>query len=179
MSDKPSFKRNPAIHCWIKHITDSKYDENKNIFHTIFGKVKRIRIIGTIIKKTEEISEIDDFGFEGEELETVRLNLILDDGTNIIRGIIENANPEKYGNFNVGDVVDVVGRLRKEQENLLVLIEIIRQVEEPNYISLRDAEIINRIKSGDIQDINAVPDDELDEMSKEIDVNNIFEDDGF
>ncbi|MFW9895813.1 MAG: hypothetical protein ACFFD7_08415, partial [Candidatus Thorarchaeota archaeon] len=68
MSDKPSFKRNPAIHCWIKHITDSRYDENQNIFHTIFGKVKRVRIIGTIIRKTEEISEIDDFGFEGEDL---------------------------------------------------------------------------------------------------------------
>ncbi|MFX1455375.1 MAG: hypothetical protein ACFFDB_08365 [Promethearchaeota archaeon] len=179
MSDRPSFKRNPAIHCWIKHITDSKYDENKNIFHTIFGKVKRIRIIGTIIKKTEEISEIDDFGFDGEDLETVRLTLIIDDGTNVIRGIIDNAIPENYRNFSVGDIVDVVGRLRKEQGNLLVLIEIIKLVEEPNYILLRDAEIINRIKSEDIQDINIAPDDEIDEISKEIDVDNIFEDDEF
>jgi hypothetical protein len=56
-------------------------------------------------------------------------------------------------------------------------IEIIRKVEEPNYILLRDAEIIKRIKSGDIQKINVLANDETDEMSKEIDVNNLFEDD--
>ncbi|MHA2088918.1 MAG: hypothetical protein ACW972_11615, partial [Promethearchaeota archaeon] len=73
MSERTSFKRFPAISCWIKHITESKYDEKKNIFHTIFGNVKRVRLTGTIIEKTEEITEIDDynFGLEDESKENI------------------------------------------------------------------------------------------------------------
>ena len=179
MSEITSYKRNPAIHCWIKHITESEYDESKNIFHTIFGKVKRIRIIGTIIKKNEEISEIDDFnlGLEDDSKEKIQLIFRLDDGTSIIRAIIDNVDPENYRMFGVGHIVDVVGRPRKKDDNLSLWIEIIRKVEEPNYILLRDAEIIKRIKSGDIQKINVLANDETDEMSKEFDVNNLFEDD--
>lgn len=179
MSDRTSYKRNPAIHCWIKHITESEYEENKNAFHSIFGMVKRIRIIGTIIEKNEELTEIDDynFGLESDAEENVQLIFTLDDGTSLIRAIIDNVNPEKYRKFNVGHIVDVVGRPRKKNGNLSLWIEIIRKVEEPNYILLRDAEIIKRIKSGDIQKINVLANDETDEMSKEIDVNNLFEDD--
>ncbi|MHA1931204.1 MAG: hypothetical protein ACW96X_01620 [Promethearchaeota archaeon] len=175
MSERTSYKRNPAIHCWIKHITDSEYEENKNIFHTIFGLVKRIRIIATIIEKKEELTEIDDynFGLEDDNKENVQLIFNLDDGTSLIRAIVDNVDPENYKKFSVGHTVDVVGRPRKKEDNLSLWIEIIRKVEEPNYILLRDAEIIKRIKSGDIQKIS---NDETDELSKEIDVNNLFED---
>ncbi|MCK4286992.1 MAG: hypothetical protein KAX18_12355 [Candidatus Lokiarchaeota archaeon] len=179
MSETTSYKRNPAIYCWIKHITDSSYDQNKNIFHTIFGNVKRIRIIGTIMEKKEELTEIDDFnlGLEGNDEENVQLIFNLDDGTSIIRGIIENVNPENYRKFSVGHIVDVVGRPRNKDDNLSLWIEIIRKVDEPNYILLRDAEIIKRIKSGDIHDIKVVAIDETEDLSKEIDVNNLFEED--
>ena len=55
MSERTSYKRNPAIHCWIKHIEEGKYDENENVFLTIFGKVKRVRLIATIIEKNEKL----------------------------------------------------------------------------------------------------------------------------
>ncbi|MHA2037204.1 MAG: hypothetical protein ACW98X_12265 [Promethearchaeota archaeon] len=177
MSERTSFKRFPAISCWIKHITESKYDEKKNIFHTIFGNVKRVRLTGTIIEKTEEITEIDDynFGLEDESKENIQLIFKLDDGTSLIRGLIDTDNPEKYRNFRVGHAVDVVGRPRKKDDNLSLWIEIIRKIEEPNYILLREVEIIKKIKSGDIQDIEVVANEDSDELSKEIDVNNLFE----
>ncbi|MHA2283319.1 MAG: hypothetical protein ACXAC5_20965 [Promethearchaeota archaeon] len=178
MSETTSYKRFPAIHCWIKHITESEYDEQKNIFHTIFGKVKRIRIIGTVIEKNEELTEIDDYylGVDGDAKENIQLIFKLDDGTSIIRAIIENVNPENYRKYSVGHIVDVVGRPRKKDEILSLWIEIIREVEEPNYILLRDAEIIKRIKSGDIHKIDVVDNDDTEDLSKDIDVNNLFED---
>jgi hypothetical protein len=90
---------------------------------------------------------------------------------------VDNVDPEKYRKFSVGHIVDVVGRPRKKDNNLSLWIEIIRKIEEPNYVLLRDAEIIKRIKSGDIQEIGVDNNDETNEISKEIDVNNLFEDD--
>jgi RPA family protein len=179
MSERTSYKRNPAVHCWIKHITESEYDETKNIFHTIFGKVKRIRIVGTIIEKNEQLTENDDFnlGLEVDKKESIQLIFKLDDGTSIIRGIIDDVNPENYKKFSVGHTVDIVGRPRKRDDNLSLWIEIIRKVEEPNYILLRDAEIIKRIKSGDILEIKDSFNGDTEDLSKEIDVNNLFEED--
>ncbi|MFW9785378.1 MAG: hypothetical protein ACFFFB_24065, partial [Candidatus Heimdallarchaeota archaeon] len=67
----------------------------------------------------------------------------------------------------------------KRDESITLWIEIIKNVEEPNQILLRNAEIINRIKSGDIQRISDVSEvsHRVGEMSKEIEVNKLFEDD--
>ena len=178
MSERTSYKRFPAVKCWIKHILESEFDEIDNSFHTIFGKVKRIRIIGTIIEKKEVLAEIDEYniGLEDDAKENVQLIFKLDDSTSLIRAVIESVNPEKYRNYNVGHTVDVVGRPRKKEGILSLWIEIIRKVEKPNYILLRDAEIIRRIKSGDIQKITVISDNKTDDLSKEIDVNNLFED---
>jgi len=179
MSERTSYKRNPAVNCWIKHILDSEFDENDNSFHTIFGKVKRIRIIGTILEKNEQLTEIDEYniGLEDDAEEKVQLIFRLDDSTSLIRAVIDSVNPEKYRDYNVGHSVDVVGRPRKKEGILSLWIEIIRKVEDPNYILLRDAEIIRRIKSGDIQKITVISDNKTNDLSKEIDVNNLFEDD--
>ena len=95
----------------------------------------------------------------------------------MIRAVIESVNPEKYRNLNVGHTVDVVGRPRKKEGIVSLWIEIIRKVEEPNYILLREAEIVKRIKSGDIQKIAVTSDNKTGDLTKEIDVNNLFEDD--
>ena len=87
MSERTSYKRNPAIHCWIRHIEEGKYDENENIFLTIFGKVKRVRLIATIIEKNEKLIESDEFeiGLEEDSKVNVRLIFSLDDSTGLIR----------------------------------------------------------------------------------------------
>ena len=51
MTEKQIFKRYPAIRCWIKHILEGFYDENERILYSIFGKLKRIRMVTTIINK--------------------------------------------------------------------------------------------------------------------------------
>ncbi|MFW9865798.1 MAG: hypothetical protein ACFFEN_06825 [Candidatus Thorarchaeota archaeon] len=180
MSGNTSYKRYPAVHCWLKHVEDSSYNEEKNIFYTIFGIVKRIRIIATIIDKKEKLIEFgdEDIGLVEDDNSNVRLILNLDDGTGIIRGILENIDPENFRHVHRGQIVDVVGRISKKGGPLTLWIEIINEVEDPNYILLRNAEILNRIKSGDIQDISVISslNNEMEESSNEIDVNNLFED---
>ena len=179
MSGRTSYRRNPAIHCWIKHIKESYYNEEEKMFYTIFGQTKRIRILGTIIEKDEQLLEIneEDFGFNDDRSENLRIRYVLDDGTGIIRAIIDKIDPQKFDEFGKGDIVDVIGTISKRAENIMFWIEIINKVDEANYILLRDAEIINRIKSGDIQKIPVISERNKikHEISKEIDVNDLFE----
>ncbi|MFW9819538.1 MAG: OB-fold nucleic acid binding domain-containing protein [Candidatus Thorarchaeota archaeon] len=171
-----SFKRAPAIHCWIKHVLEGQYNLNDKFFYTIFGHVKRIRIIATIIEKTEKLIEAteQDMGLEDELDSNLRIDFDLDDGTGRIRAIIRNIDPEKYNKFRKGNIVDVMGRVSKYNDFVSLWIESMRNVEEPNLVLLRDAEIIKRIKSGEIQDIPEVVDD-FEEFSDEIDVTTLFE----
>ncbi|MFX1426662.1 MAG: hypothetical protein ACFFBE_09430 [Promethearchaeota archaeon] len=166
MSDRSSYKRNPAIHCWIKHIEEGNYNETQNNIHTIFGKVKRVRLIATIVDKSEKLIETDEFEMDltDDSKTNVRLIFNLDDATGLIRAYKDKVNPEEFSDYNVGDIVDVVGRVSKKGGYMSLWIEIFNKVEEPNLILLRNAEIINRIKEGDIE-----------EVPSQTDVNNLFE----
>jgi hypothetical protein len=179
MSETTRFKRNPTIQCWIKHIFEGQYDENKRLFYTIFGDVKRIRIIATIIEKRENLIEQNDvdMGIEDIKDNNIRLDFNLDDSTGGIRAIIRNVNPDKYKGFNKGDLIEVTGTVSKYNDFISLWIEILKKVEEPNLILLRNAEIIDRIKHGEIHEIPKLLDlsDNKNELSDEIDVENLFE----
>ena len=179
MNEQMRFKRNPAIHCWIKHIKESFYNENERAFYSIFGKVKRIRLIATIIEKSEELIGNDEFGFDNDNEDNVRLLFDLDDGTGLIKAFVENREPENFKDYDKGDIVDVVGLINKRSDLIVLRTEIIKKVVEPNYILLRNAEILNRIKSGDIQKIPNLSDfsKTSENIVKEIEVNNLFEED--
>ncbi len=174
------FKRNPAVQCWIKHIFEGQYDESEKFFYTIFGHVKRVRIIGTIINKREQLiqpSEVD-MGLS-EELDS-NLRFDLDDSTGMIRATIRNMIPEKFKTFNKGDIVEVMGSVKKYGDYISLWIEIIRKVDDPNLILLRNAEIVNKIKHGEIHEIPEFNDinNNIEDFSDEIDVNTLFESEG-
>ncbi|TFF99548.1 MAG: hypothetical protein EU540_06600 [Promethearchaeota archaeon] len=174
-------KRSPAIHCWIKNILDGKYSMEDKSLYTIFGKVKRVRIVATIIDKREILntqSTESDFVLEDDNGSNLRIEFDLDDGTGLIRAILWKANPDKYKDFIKGEIVDIVGLIRSWNENIQISPEIIKKIKEPNFILLRDAEIIKKIKAGEIQEIPDIPDEtlEIDEISTEIDVNSLFDD---
>lgn len=180
MNEKMSYKRNPTIQCWIKHILEGKYNEDERFFYTIFGQVKRIRIIATIIDKKEKLVEANgvDIEIEDDSNSNVRLDFDLDDSTGVLRAIIRNVNPENYISFDKGDIIDVIGRISKYGDYVSLWIEILKKVEEPNLILLKNAEIINRIKRGEIQEIpeSFDVDKNIEEFSDEIDVATLFED---
>jgi hypothetical protein len=174
MAEVQTFKRFPAIRCWIKHILDGFYDENERMLYSIFGKVKRIKIVTTLINKSEKINkrEIDDQVHQEEEDESnLRIEFELDDGSGFIQAILWQANPERYKNFKKGDIVDVVGIV---QPNKSISLETIRRVENPNYVLLRNAEIIEKIKKGEIQEI---PQKREEQISTGFELEDLFEED--
>ncbi len=178
MNEIMSFKRNPAIQCWVKHVLEGRYNENEKFFYTIFGNVKRIRVIATIIDKREKLIEAteQDMGLEDDLSSNIRIDFDLDDSTGRIRATIRNIDPDKYKTFNKGNIVEVMGRVSKFGDFVSLWIESMRNVEEPNLLLLRNAEIINKIKNGEIQEIPEISDD-LEEFSDEIDVTTLFEKD--
>jgi len=179
MIETQGFKRFPAIRCWIKHIIEGRYmNEDKTLF-TIFGKVKRVRFISTIIAKREIMGtqfSNNDPSLDDNETPNLRIEFDLDDGTSLIRAIIWRASLEKYQKFEKGNIVDIVGLIRYWNEYISISPEIIRVVEDPDYILLRDIEIIKKIQSDEIQEIPDVLDEEIqiDEISEEIDVDVLF-----
>ncbi|MFW9898187.1 MAG: OB-fold nucleic acid binding domain-containing protein [Candidatus Thorarchaeota archaeon] len=180
MNEIQSFKRFPAIRCWIKNIMEGKYSIEKKSLYTIFGDVKRVRIVATVIDKREIISpqsNDDDFLLEEGDHSNLRIEFDLDDGTGLIRAILWRANPDQFKNYIKGDIIDIIGLIRKWREYISISPEIIKKIKDPNFILLRDAEIIKKISSGEIQDIPEDLDKEfdIDKISSENDINDLFE----
>jgi hypothetical protein len=145
MSNSQGFKRYPAIRCWISHVLEGTYIPEERILETLFGKVKRIRIIATILEKKEHIF-IDSFE---ETQEKVGLKFYLDDGTGIIVALAKEKEKEQFKIASKGDLVDVVGIVTSSKEGSFEIspTEIMRKIENQDYKLLRDAEIIEKIQS--------------------------------
>jgi hypothetical protein len=182
MIESRRYKRYPAIRCWIKHVQEGKYNSEERVLYTIFGKMKRVRFIASIIEKREIIKNAtadEDSLLDEDDSSNIRIEFDLDDGTGIIRAIIWQADIEKYIEFQKGMIVDVVGLLRYWNDYISVSPEIINKVDNPNLILLRRIEVIKKLKSGTLVTIPEVFDDEisLDDFSEDINVDSLFEDD--
>ncbi len=137
----------PAIKCMIKHVLEGQFSEDDVLLYTIFGKIKNVHIIGTIIEKREEV-----YQREGEERQ--RIIFDLDDGTGLVQAVKWEANFEKYENLKKGDVIDLVGNFPKKWKLYnTISINFLTKVEDPNLILLRNGEVVKKIKSGEIQEI--------------------------
>jgi len=181
MSESKTYKRFPAVLCWITHLLNGKYSTENKSLYTIFGQVKRVRIMATIMEKREilndKVSGESSFLEEEEEI-TSRIEFDLDDGTGLIRATLWHENPENYQQFIEGHIVDLIGKIRNWQGFTSISPEIIKIIKNPNKILLRDSEIIKRIKSGEIKEIPEISEEafEYDDMTEELDVDSLFGD---
>jgi len=180
MSETQKFERFPAIRLWIKNILQGSYSNEDNSFFTIFGKTKRVRIVATIVEKREILNPqptSNEMTIDEDGDSNIRLEFDLDDGTGLIRAILWRANPDLYKDFEKGTIVDVVGLLRRWKEYTSISPEIIRKIKEPNFILLRNAEIVKKIKSGEIYRIptHSKEESEKGDFSNEIDIDDLFE----
>ncbi len=170
-----TFERDPTIQCLIKHLFEGSYDDGKNAFYTIFGRIKRVRIIGTIINKSEQLVETNDIdiGLSDDTDSNIRIIFDIDDSTGIIRATTRDINPMRLESLSKGDIVDVIGKVRKFGDYISLWTEIIRKVDDPNYKLLIQAEIIDKIKHGKLHEIPEKV--EINDFSNDIEVNSLFE----
>ncbi len=183
MNETRTYEFSPAIRCWVKHIVEGRYNAKEKSLFTIFGALKRIRLVATITNKEEFVSKImNDINSPTEEIST-NLRFELDDGTGIISAVKWDVDIDKYMDVNTGDLVDILGRVGYFNEKTQINnINLIKKIIDPNYVLLREAEVIKKIKSGDIQEIppGEGGDSEMDEdsffdnLSDDIEIDKLF-----
>lgn len=125
-------KRLTAIKTRIKNITSGKYVVREgfepNYVLTKRGELlSRARVLATVVDKF--VSETGKFA-----------SLTLDDGTDTIRAKVFNA-VSMLDNIAVGDIVDVIGRVREYQGEIYMAPEVVAKQENPNYELLRELEL--------------------------------------
>ncbi len=176
MSGTQSYEYFPAIRCWVKHLLEGKYNAEEKSLFTIFGALRKIRFVATITNREDFVSNTST-----GDLST-NLRFELDDGTGLISAVKWGVDLDKFNELNRGDVVDILGRVGFYGDTVQISnIKLIKKVKDPNYILLRDAEIIKKIKSGDIHEIpvDFETDEEFsfDNISDGIDIDKIFGED--
>ena len=130
-------KRLTAIKTEIKDIVDGRYVKaegfESNYVITPNGlKISRARILGTVM--TKFITEDGNYGF-----------IVLDDETDTLR-VKAFKNTKIFDNIEVGDLVDVIGKIREYDEEIYLSPEIVRKIKNPNFLILRKAELLNQKK---------------------------------
>lgn len=93
----------------------------------------RVNLIATVVDKFVR----DDGGYA---------TLHLDDGTGTIRAKAWSEGAEQMEEFEVGDLINVVGKVREYEEEIHIVPEIIREIEDPNWELVRELEILEKRK---------------------------------
>jgi RPA family protein len=132
-------KRATAARVAIEDIQDGDLIANDqgNVVgvETFLGQVSRVNIIATVVDRyqaTQERLTEDGKGFA---------TITLDDGTGVIRAKMWGELAAKIADIQVGDLVLVVGRIRSYQGETYINGEVIRQLENPNWETVRLMEL--------------------------------------
>ncbi len=143
------FKKETAYKLSISDIVRGKFIkiDNRSYVTTPFGlNINRVRILGIIMdikifKQDQNEENIDvtkkDYAY-----------LVIDDGTETIRikawGV--DINQLKIPDLNIGDNIDVIGKVREYNEEIFIMPEIIHMIKDPNWELLRELEKLKLIK---------------------------------
>ncbi|MFB6088953.1 MAG: OB-fold nucleic acid binding domain-containing protein, partial [Candidatus Aenigmatarchaeota archaeon] len=125
-------KRLPAKKVMIEDIVNGNYFQKEgfesNYVLTPMGrKVSRVNLLGTVMKKF--INDDGDYGFIviDDESETIRAKVF--QNTSILEGVEE------------GQLVKVIGKVREYNDELYLNLEHVKELEDPNWLTLRLLEV--------------------------------------
>ncbi|MFX0011225.1 MAG: OB-fold nucleic acid binding domain-containing protein [Candidatus Hermodarchaeota archaeon] len=150
----------PAISCWIKHLQEGKFNNQEKLLFTIFGSIKRVKIVATIIEMEEFISKTasDDI----VENTNVNYRFILDDGTGLVNAVKWTGHDRGSNNTNLdgafkalrkGDLIKLIGRINSWNNRIQISIENAFKLSDPNYTLLHDAQIVKKLKTTTLYEI--------------------------
>lgn len=95
-------------------------------------EVSRARILGTVVSKFTA----DDGNYA---------SVTIDDGSDTIRlKVFKTVKP--IGSLEIGDVVDVIGKVREYEGETYVIPEVARRMDDPNFELMRRLELIYKAK---------------------------------
>jgi RPA family protein len=128
-------ERQPAKKVYISDLLAGKWTKMEGMqpsyIETQDGeKISRARILGTVVQKF--ISEDNKFG-----------SITLDDMTETIRvKVFKTMKPIE--NINIGDIVDVIGKVKEFDDEIYIIPEVIQKITNPNFEILRRAELLKK-----------------------------------
>ncbi|MEK6904003.1 MAG: OB-fold nucleic acid binding domain-containing protein [Nanoarchaeota archaeon] len=126
--------RQVAYKLWIQNIVGSQFVEQEgewepNYIDFNHMKVSRVNIIATVV---------DSFTSPDNNYSTI----VLDDGSAEVRVRAFKEDVSMFSSIKIGDIVLVVGRTRKYNDEIYILPEIIRKIDNPNWEVLRKFELL-------------------------------------
>jgi RPA family protein len=128
-------KLRPRLTAYKLHISDlyaGSYVRKQagSFLETSIGPVTRVRLLGTVMQR-----------YENPEKQYT--SLTLDDTTETIRLKAWREDSEKLAEYQVGDIIDIVGKVRQQEDGELFIVpEDIFTVEDVNVELLRELEIL-------------------------------------
>ena len=148
-SDRPkSYKRATAIKMHIDQINSGNYvkSDTNSYLETTFGvQVSRVHILGTIVGRW--VSSTND---DSKPDRTPQASIIVDDSTETIRVRVWKDDVKLFEDLQIGDIVNIVGRVREYETEKYISPEIVKKIENPNWELIHELEIIeflSRLKS--------------------------------
>ena len=129
MAGEESARRQIAFKVRISDIVNNRYVKEEGWLPNYIAvgdrKVSRVNLLGVIVSK------------DSQESDVVSQNYILDDGT----GRVALRFFESATQFDVGDMVIVVGRPREFGTDRYIVPEIIRKLDDPKWVQVRKLEL--------------------------------------
>lgn len=135
MTEFKNIKRDIAYKVYIKDILDNEFIKAEGEFapnYVMIGdlQVSRVNIIGFLVQKDSRI-------------------IVIDDSSSSIT--VRNFDEEdKFNNYNIGDMINIIGKIRVFNDQKYVNLEIIRKVDDPLWMKIRLKEL-NEIGEKKIQ----------------------------
>ena len=146
-SDAQRYKRFPAKRVYIGDLHEGQWLSDENILASRYGKLKTVRICGTVTKKKEDTKEIVEESFISNNLnDNTRIFFQIDDGTGRLNCTIWGVEFEDYSNITYGSLVDIVGNTRSYKDKINLNIKFIRKIENPNDEIYHSLEVLKRRK---------------------------------
>lgn len=154
-----NMRRNPAKKVRIKDILEGKFfhgskeDFKESFLISPFGqKISRVNLIASVTDKF--LNEEENYA-----------SLTIDDGSGSIRIKAFKDKVEVLKNFEVGDLVQIIGKVKEFNNELYISFEIGRKV-EPNFEILRRLEVLKELVNQkrifeDIKKLSNLPEEEL------------------
>lgn len=158
-------KRSPAKKVRIKDILEGKffYGDKENLKESFLisplgQKISRVNLVGSVIEKF--LNEDENYA-----------SLILDDGSGAIRVKAFKEKVDELKKFEVGDLIQVIGKVREFNNEIYISFEIGRKV-EPNFEIMRKLEVLKELVKQkfifeDIKRLSNLPEEELINYGKE------------
>ena len=138
--------RQTAFKVWIKDLVSGEYAEEQGEFGSNYilingNKVSRANILASVVEKYVS----DDKNY---------VSVMLDDGFGTIRIKSWRGDTNLIVNLEVGDVILIIGRVRKYNNEVYLTPEIARKIDS-NWLNVRRMELVNLYGEPNKEEIKA------------------------